>query len=79
MYVNNIDRKKKPQMSNVSLSKSAQKAYLRIKIGHFCVSKKNYMNNVIVQYADPKMACLIKEGHAIFGSAYCSYSYVCIN
>ena len=25
-----------------------------------------------VQYADPKMACLIIEGQAIFGSAYCT-------
>ena len=27
--------------------------------------------NTILQYADPKMAGLIKEGLAIFGSAYC--------
>ena len=26
-----------------------------------------------VQYADPKMAGLIKEGPAIFGSAYCTF------
>ena len=29
-----------------------------------------YIQNI--QYADPKMACLIKEGPAIFGSAYCN-------
>ena len=27
-----------------------------------------------LQYADPKMAYLIKEGQAIFGSAYCIIS-----
>ena len=27
---------------------------------------------IFIQYADPKMAGLIKEGPALFGSAYCN-------
>ena len=30
---------------------------------------------ISVQYADPKMACLIKEGQAIFGAAYCTHNH----
>ena len=37
----------------------------------FPESYKTYL--ISIQYADPKMAGLIKEGPAIFGSAYCIY------
>ena len=39
----------------------------------FC--NKDTINCILLQYADPKMAGLIKEGPAIFGSAYCIYEF----